>query len=216
MCEVLKFDNKIFKNIEYVIFDLGGVLVQIDFLKPLILFKEYGIENIQFIYNQDQQSELFTLFEKGLITEENFLNELWNNLSMPPIDYEKLKEIWNSIIIDIPSEVLSCLEILKNRYRLFVLSNTNVIHIQYLYSLLKEKKGIDNFEKYFQKVYYSFQIGCKKPEDKIFKHVIEDAKLDPVKTLFIDDTPTNIEKGKEFGFQVFLMPKGKLLSDTIR
>ncbi len=210
----LKLDIQTFRNIENVIFDLGGVLVQIDFLLPVRHLKKYGIEN--FVLNQLQQWELISQFEMGLITEEKFIHDLWDKLNQPAIEFEKLKEIWNSIIVDIPLEIFTCLEKMKKEYHLFVLSNTNPIHIQYLYTFLKEKRGIKNFEFYFQKVYYSFLLGCKKPDDSIFKYVIKDAKIDPSKTLFIDDTYVNVKKGEELGFQTFLMPTGKLLHEVIQ
>ncbi|HOK98925.1 MAG: HAD family phosphatase [Bacteroidales bacterium] len=202
-------------NLDNLLLDLGGVLVSIDFTRMANAFEKLGISKFHEMYSHQQQIELFDRFDRGQVSEDNFRTALLNLCSCRHITAEQFDQAWNQIIVDVPDAVLNCLRHLAQQFNLFVLSNTNSIHIRFLYRYLFEVKGVHNFEAYFKKVYYSYQMGYRKPEVAIFEQVLVDAKIDPQRTLFIDDTPANIEAAKLLGFQVFLMPKGKLLSDVI-
>lgn len=202
-------------SLDNILLDLGGVLVEIDFLQMTKAFEKIGLSRLDEIYSHQQQMDLFDRFDRGQIPENDFRMELLNYHGLRHISAKQFDEAWNQIIVDMPEDVLKCLTQLRQHFNLFLLSNTNSIHIRYLYSFLQKKRGVTNFEAYFSRVYYSFKMGSRKPETKIFEHVLADSKIDPRRTLFIDDTQPNIETAKQMGFQVFLMPQGKLLPDVI-
>ncbi|MGC8802998.1 MAG: HAD family hydrolase [Bacteroidales bacterium] len=202
-------------SLDNLLLDLGGVLVKIDFQRMARAFETLGFPHLHEMYNHQQQMELFDRFDRGQISEDDFRRELFLNIAGKSITAEQFDEAWNKIIVDVSAEVLRCLERLSRHFNLFLLSNTNSIHIRYLYQLLQQERGVQNFEAYFRKVYYSYKMGCRKPERVIFEQVIADATLVPSRTLFVDDTLANIETAQQLGFQVFLMPAGKLLSDVI-
>ncbi|MCX7986347.1 MAG: HAD family phosphatase [Bacteroidales bacterium] len=200
-----------------LLLDLGGVLVQIDFWRMTQAFEKLGIYNLEKVYSHKLQTDIFDRFDKGLISEEEFRISLLQTFRIDKkISFAQFDSAWNQIIVDIPESIINCLRNLRKSYKLYLLSNTNSIHIRYLYEYLKKVRAVENFEELFDGVYYSFALGCRKPEDKIFLQVVEDAKVNPSTTLFIDDTYANIETAERLGFQVFLMPQGKLLSDIIR
>jgi putative hydrolase of the HAD superfamily len=201
--------------LDNILFDLGGVLVKIDFLRMAKAFEKIGLPHLDQLYSHQQQIDLFDQFDRGQISEDDFRRKLLSLHGLDHISNEQFDEAWNQIIVDTPEAVLKCLDWLRQHFNLFLLSNTNSIHIRYLNSYLQQKRGVDNFEAYFSRVYYSFKMGSRKPETKIFEHVLADSKIDPRRTLFIDDTQANVETAKQMGFQVFLMPLGKLLPDVI-
>lgn len=202
-------------SLDNLLLDLGGVLVKIDFQRMARAFERLGFPYLHEMYSHQQQAELFDRFDKGQISEDDFRRELFLYHADKAITAEQFDEAWNTIIVDIPEEVLQCLQGLSRHFNLYLLSNTNTIHIRYLYGFLQRERGVQSFEGYFRKVYYSFKMGCRKPESTIFEKVIADAKIDPTRTLFIDDTLANIETAQQLGFQVFLMPQGKLLPDVV-
>ena len=116
------------KKIKGIIFDFGGVILNINYNKTINDFKKLGRENAEKIYSQKKQSELFNLIETGKISEKEFLLEL-QKISMYK-NTEKIKKAWNAMLLDLPKERLNLLSQLKSRYKLFLLSNTNHIHIQ--------------------------------------------------------------------------------------
>ena len=145
-----------------------------------------------------EQTKLFDSLECGQISEENFLNEIRKKSNTN--DLELIKKAWNSILLNIPQERVDLLKKLSSKYKIFLLSNTNSIHLKEIISSYGEKKW-KNFISIFNDVYFSNQIGMRKPNEDIFFHVINKNKLDVSKTLFIDDSPQHIKTAKKIGFK---------------
>src|SRR5690606_27785293 len=110
---------------------------------------------------------------------------------------------WNAMILDFPVERLRFLEELSKKYRLFLLSNTNDLHIDAVRRALEKTTGHKNLEQYFEKTYFSSAIGMRKPDTRIFEFVCSENNLDPAKTIFIDDSPQHIEGAKSVGIEAF-------------
>ncbi len=216
MKENLIIENQIFKNLKGIIFDLGAVIVEINYNKTIEAFKAIGISNIESLFSQHKQIDVFDLFEKGLISGEVFRRQLLQFVSNENISNKEFDAAWNAMIIDLPIENLFILEKLKQTYPTYLLSNTNEIHIRYLNEFLRMKYNVDNFSYYFEKVYYSYEMKMRKPDIEIFKYVINQIQYDPEQILFIDDNKANIESAKATGLQTYLMPPGKLIKDIIR
>lgn len=187
-----------------LLFDFGGVLLDLDTHLTFDAMKELmGFEgDAHEIYLQNQ--ELFDSFETGHLIVESFLWKLQHKSKrVPPV--EKLLRAWNAMLLGWNPDKLKLLAELKSLYRTFLLSNTNEIHIEWVRRDLKNNHGITDFEsRFFEKAYYSHLVGKRKPDADIFQFVIEDAKINPAETLFIDDNAHNIETAEKLGFQTRL------------
>ena len=187
------------QHIEAIIFDLGGVILNIDYQLPIKAFQKLGLGDFEDRYNQMRQSTLFDDFETGRIPSEKFLEEMAKAVKAgTPV--EKIQEAWNAILLDLPEERLFILEKAAENHRTFLLSNTNSIHINAFNNYLLHEHQLPSLEPFFEKVYLSWEIGMRKPDAEIFEYVIKDAGLDPEKTLFIDDSLQHILTAKELGF----------------
>ena len=187
-------------NIDTLIFDFGGVIINLDYSKPVSEFKKLGILDSKKLYSKKEQTKLFDSLECGQISNENFLNEIRKKSNTN--DLELIKKAWNSILLNIPEERVHLLKKLSSKYKIFLLSNTNSIHLKEIISSYGEKKW-KNFISIFNDVYFSNQIGMRKPNENIFFHVINKNKLDVSKTLFIDDTSQHIKIAKKIGFKTY-------------
>jgi putative hydrolase of the HAD superfamily len=215
MGKCLIIDDIQFKDIENIIFDLGGVIVKIDYSEAKKMFEKIGIKDIDNFFNHNFQSSLFDNFDKGNISSTEFQEEFSKLFSANTPPKELFEKAWNSIIVEIPHSNIQLLKKLKTEFKIYLLSNTNEIHQNYLNDMLRKQYNIANIAELFEKIYCSYQLGMRKPDLQIFEKVIEDAKIDPVKTLFIDDTPANIESARKLEFKTFLMPRDKVLSEII-
>lgn len=184
-----------YKNI---IFDFGGVIINIDYTLSTAAFRQLGLPNFDELFSKAKQSNLFDLYEKGQISSDDFRQQLKHYLSSSISDAD-LDASWNAMLLNLPTERLELLKRLKTTHRTFLLSNTNEIHIDTIYADLKNNMGIDNFEDYFEKAYLSYKVNMRKPDAEIFELVLNENKLKPEETLFIDDSPQHIETAKKLG-----------------
>lgn len=197
-----------------IIFDLGGVLLDIDFNKVQQAFQEIGVSDFDHQYSQLQASHLFQNLEMGKISESNFYNTI-KKLSSQQINNEQIKNAWNSILKDFRKESMNYLGMLKNDYRIFLLSNTNSIHLKEINTILNQQLGVSELDSYFEKAYYSQKVGMRKPNTDVYQYVIQDAQLIPEETLFIDDTYINIDTAKNLRFQTHLLIKGERIENLV-
>ncbi|QLE03051.1 HAD family phosphatase [Galbibacter sp. BG1] len=186
------------QDIKNIIFDFGDVFIDLD--KPAslkLILKKYPdfkvTREIEILNNN---------YEKGLISTNDFSKGYQEFL--PKETKESIAEIWNSIILTIPSHRLDFIEELaeSNNYRLFLLSNTNALHIE----KVKENIGMEcyiRFQKCFEKFYLSHEINYRKPNADIFEFVLNENKLLPEDTLFVDDTKEHIETAQKLGLRTW-------------
>lgn len=187
--------------IDSIVFDFGDVFINLDKQATPLALKKLGLTEWS-----SQIDSLNFNFEKGLISRIDFLAGL-NNL-VPKASPEEVLAAWNAVLLDFPMYRLEFLEELSKNYTLFLLSNTDSIHINHF----KEKEGevfYNRFYNCFEKVYFSYDLGKRKPEVEIYHYVINENNLIPEKTLFVDDNLDNIEGAKKIGLQVWHLQKGK-------
>ena len=197
-------------GINNVIFDLGGVLLDIDYQRSIDAFKKLGIVNFEDMFSQFKADELFEKLETGSITETDFHSAIKNRTTAIVSDNE-IDAAWNTLILQFRTESLAYLESLSAYYKLYLLSNTNIIHLQYFKQLFTEQTGKPMLDAYFTKAWYSNEIGLRKPGAEIFEFVLEDENLKTEETLFIDDTWINIETAQKMGFKTHhLLPTEKI------
>jgi glucose-1-phosphatase len=190
---------------EAIIFDLGGVLLNIDLQKSINAFRELGFENVEekisriFSKNtSDGASGIFQLYETGEITSAQFRDGIREHAGRDLSDRE-IDTAWTAMILNIPPAKIRLLEQLGKTCKLYMLSNTNAIHIETLTANLNKGGGYNDLVSCFDRIYYSFELKMRKPDVAIYNYVIEDAGLNPRNTLFIDDSGPNIEGAQAAG-----------------
>ncbi len=183
--------------INTLIFDFGAVLLPIDEHKTHLAFKELGAK-----YELFEQDEIFHQLENGTLEKNAFLEKI------QPFFFRKmfkpdLVSAWNAMLISpIEDEIIEFLNTLKSDYKLILLSNTNVLHIERIKKISGPFK-YTQFTKHFRAIYYSNEIGMRKPDEEIFKRVVEEQNLKPENCFYIDDKAENIEAGAQLGFKTW-------------
>ena len=195
-------------QIKNIIFDLGGVIINLDINRTICEFNKLATTPFEAIYTQIQQSPIFDLFDKGLISENDFFNELQIQIKSK-VGKEELIFAWNAMLLDFPLNRLKLLENLNQRYRLFLLSNTNETHISEFENQLFKTHGYKNLEPFFEKVYYSCRMEMRKPDVEIFDYVLKENNLEASETLFIDDTQHHVNGALKTGITALLLEKNK-------
>ncbi|MAX68288.1 MAG: haloacid dehalogenase [Flavobacteriales bacterium] len=188
------------KNIKSIIFDLGGVLLNISYQNTIDEFKKLGVDNSSTFYSKKSQTNIFNLLETGKISENELIREIL--ISCKSATRKQIIFAWNSMLLDLPKNRTNLLENLKEKYQLFLLSNTNAIHIKELKRRLGEVK-YSKFYNLFNKVYYSHEISVRKPHSDAFHLVLDENNLKEKEVLFIDDSPQHIEGAKEVGIHTY-------------
>jgi len=190
--------------IKSIIFDLGGVVLNIDFQKAAKAFKELGLTDFEGLYSKANQSKLFDRLEKGLIDAQTFRNEL-REISEIDMSDSQIDQAWNSLILDFPSARLQLLKDLRVNYKLYLLSNTNIIHADFYNQDLRDNHNIDGLEELFDKVYYSHDIALRKPDTAAFTYVLNNQEINAEDSLFIDDALPNILAANQMGLNTIFL-----------
>lgn len=194
------------QGIKTIIFDLGGVIIDLDRDNAVRIFSQLGVSNAEEMFNAYHQEGIFQQLEEGSISREDFYRE-FRKLVGKDLPHKEIDTGWLGFVGGVQSYKLDMLEDLRKKYTLYLLSNTNPIVMEWACSPLFSDKG-KPLNDYFDKLYLSYRIGCMKPKKAIFEYVIQDSKINPEETLFIDDGATNCEVAKLFGFRTFT-PKNK-------
>ena len=192
------------KPVKNIIFDFGGVICDLDIKRTEAKFKEFGTPVPDKTTSPPEQAFQFEQvvgqFETGAISSKDFRVIIKNHYQVPPSD-QAIDDAWNALLLDIPKPRIRLLEQIRGQYRIFMLTNTNEIHhLKYLENF-RAQYGYSDFDSLFEKAYYSYRIGLKKPDVEIFSHVVNDSNLIPSETLFIDDTLVHVENAHSLGIQ---------------
>jgi len=187
------------QQINTLIFDLGGVIINLDVSRTIEKLSQLSGFSQHKVIELYQNNENFKLYEKGLISDNEFRSFV-RGLVNAEVDDNIIDEAWNAMVLDIPKERLIDLRALSKNYDLYLLSNTNNIHLQRVNENFSPLEA-ESLDDYFQKAYYSHHIGMRKPDQEIFKFVVDTHNLDPSKTLFLDDNESNIAGANKVGIQ---------------
>ena len=193
-------------------FDLGGVLLNIDYNKTADAFKKLGVTQFDDLYSQHGANHLFESLETGKISEEDFYTTMQQYCEMGT-SVQQIQTAWNAMLLDFRIGSLKHLDELKEKYTIFLLSNTNSIHHTAFTKLLQQETGQQSLDNYFVKAYYSHEIFKRKPYPATYQFVLNDAKISADETLFIDDSINNIEGAKEAGLQVYHLLTGEKIEN---
>ena len=186
--------------IKNIIFDLGGIFMNLDFKLTERAFVELGITQFSAMYSQHHSNDLFEQLETGKITAGEFY-EVFRKESKSQLTNEQIKTAWNALLLDFPAERLEWLDVIRHKYKVYLFSNTNIIHYDAFMEILSNNNGCTYFNTYFLKAYYSHQLGLRKPYRESYQKILEEQGLLAAETLFIDDTAKNIEGAQNAGLQ---------------
>ena len=192
--------NTNLESFEIILFDLGGVLIDIDYNSTSLEMRKLGFSDFDKYYTQFAQNNLFDLFETGKISEQAFINELkpYTDATVTP---NQLVHAWNKMIGSFPMKKIDLLTKLRGN-RLAMLSNTNAIHWK---KVMQEWNKVSKLpmQEYFEKIFTSHVFGMRKPHIETFKEVCSRMGISPEKVLFIDDSPQHILGASEAGLKTF-------------
>ncbi len=187
--------------INTIIFDFGDIFINLDFAAMENAMKSLGLKE----WNEDLE-KLNYKFEKGKIKEEEFLKGIQNHI--PNASLEDIKTAWSKVLLDFPLYRLEFLQNLSHNYTLFLLSNTDSIHVEQFEHIVGESFSRD-FYQCFEKVYFSFEIGQRKPEPEAFNYIINKHELSVKRTLFVDDRKANTDVAESLGLKVWNLKVGE-------
>ncbi len=197
------------EKIRNVIFDLGGVLLDIDFKLTEKAFTDLGVKDFASFFNQFHSNDLFIKLE----TETNvefFYNDFRTATGLH-LSNEQIRDAWNALLLQFRNNSIAILPELKKKYRLYLLSNTNEIHLQEFQHRFNSTFQQASFDDFFDAAYYSHRIGHRKPNASAYQFVLDKHDLIAAETLFIDDSINNIEAAQKLGIQtIHLLPGMKV------
>jgi putative hydrolase of the HAD superfamily len=199
-------------NIRNIIFDLGKVLLNLDFDASIQAFQKLGLKNSVLNQRQGYSDPVFYELETGRVTPEVFRERVRNVLNNRQLTDRQIDDAWCAMILDIPGHRVRTVQKLGEKYQVFLFSNTNKIHIDLLLPAFKEQHGIE-FPSLFVKDYYSHELHERKPELSSFQKVIELSGVNPGETLFVDDLEKNIIGAQQAGLKTFWLKEGMEMSD---
>ncbi len=198
-------------RIKNIIFDLGGVLADLDFDKGLAAFAAIGVPDPKKTLGSDESKQLFRKYETGKAETAEVFAHIRALSAAAPTD-DELTVAMNAMITGFPAERVALLGVLKTKARLFLLSNINSVHHAYVQKLYRDLHG-GNLDDHFEKAYYSHLVGRRKPDPAVFMHVITDAKINAKETLFIDDMPDNLRSAGLAGLHTAHVAPGTSVLD---
>ena len=185
------------KNIKNIVFDLGGVLVDLDFKSAINGLQKAGFANVKEQLQAFDREGIFQKFELGEMTAEEFRSAIRENSTVTLTD-EEVDALWNLMLLEIPREKLELILDLRGKYMVYLLSNTNSIHWDYVCKNAFNYRGF-RVNDYFEKTFLSFEMHLAKPDKAIFEKMLEDANLLAEETLFIDDSEANCKAAEAIG-----------------
>lgn len=202
------------KGIRNIILDLGGVILELDVNRSIESLSKLGLPGEENLDNIFSKYPFFLQFETGKISPDEFIDALTAQLG-DHAPREKIVEAWNAMILGFKPENINLLTRLRKKYRLFLLSNTNALHEVYYNDILHMKYGISNLTDIFEKVYYSHDVNMRKPDHEIFRHVLNDSRLNEKETLYVDDTEVHVKAAIDLGIHAHHLRYPQRLTEVL-
>jgi len=203
------------KEIENIIFDLGGVIINLDIDQTFRKFSELFQKDVNIdLFSKTDNHQFFWDYEIGKIDDSEFRQNL-RQLAGIEVEDRLLDEAWIAMLQDIPTERIEWIYEATKNYNCVVLSNTNHIHVKYFEKYFNSITPYGYLKDFFQKLYYSFEIGERKPDPESFEFVLKDSDFDPVKTLLLDDLKDNLDSANRLGIQTVYVERNHLRKEQL-
>ena len=200
----------------YILFDLGGVLFDIDYMRTQRAFEALGYNGFDAAYSKKVQNEVFDAFEVGALDEDSFFNKIREYGRISAMDVE-IRSAWNAMLIGLRTSKVAYVQQLAQTHKLFLLSNTNPIHLA---ALRTEYPLFADLEKCFTQTFYSHLIQRRKPHAEVFRWVCAEMGAAPGEVIFVDDSPQHVAGAKEAGLNACHLAYGveveALLSELLK
>ena len=197
-------------KIKNIIFDLGGVVLDIDENIVYNELEKMGI-NVSELAHSKEFIDIMSKFDTGIYTAPTFRKKAKALLGQEKMTDQRFDAIWNAMILDIPRERIEAIEKVKKHYKIFLMSNSNVIHYDLYVRDLQLRFGYHEFDELFNKSYFSFAEHLEKPDPRFFELILDHEGLLPEETLFIDDTAENIKVAKKLGIRTYHIRRDELV-----
>jgi FMN phosphatase YigB (HAD superfamily) len=201
-------------TIKAVVFDFGNVIIPIDLSKLFQAFADLTFKSADRVKKLFDDAEIFRKYETGFYADDEFRDVIRQTLSYPLNDQE-IDEAWNALFIEVPAERIAFLESLRYRVPIYLLSNTNSIHIEYCLHYFRQKFNLPDFRSLFEKAFLSYEMGLWKPDYAIYHQVIEEVGFAAEEILFIDDNPDNVDAARDLGIQAVLISPQDSFTDLL-
>ncbi|MCT4615711.1 MAG: HAD family phosphatase [Marinifilaceae bacterium] len=191
------------KKISNIIFDLGGVLINIDPQATVYQFEKLGLKNVDFFKKNYEKNGIFYDFEEGKLSSDKLYELIKSEINLN-ITNQEIDFAWNAMLLDFPKQKIDLLKRLKKDYNLILLSNTNEIHVKYFEKQLLNEYNL-KFEDLFHSHYYSNEIGIRKPNIEAFDLILKKEGIDATETIFIDDMKENCIAAEKLGINTIFL-----------
>lgn len=198
------------RGIKNIIFDLGGVIINLDNQRTTDAFVALGLKNIKEYFGHGHAASFFKDYEVGKLSDREFIDAI-RATGLNATD-QAIVESWNALLLDFPAERIQLLQQLRNNYRIFLFSNTNALHLAALRAIYTRTFGTGSLEDLFEKTYYSHLMGMRKPDKASYEYILKENGLVGSETLFVDDAIINVEGAEHAGLKgLYLRPGISLL-----
>jgi len=200
------------QGIKNIIFDLGGVILNLDNKRTEEAFAKMGLKNLRQSFGIGYADSFFKDYEVGKITDQQFIDSVRTMGGLEGVTDQEIVDGWNALLLDFPAERIELLKDLGKRYRIFLFSNTNSLHLTALRNIYTKTYGSGALDDFFEKTYYSHLLGMRKPEKGSYEYILKENRLQGPETLFVDDAIVNIEGAEQAGLKgLYLRPGISLL-----
>jgi putative hydrolase of the HAD superfamily len=200
------------KGIKNIIFDLGGVIINLDNRRTEEAFTALGVKNFRDYFGHGFAASFFREYEVGNISDQEFIESIRRLAGLSQVPDQAIIDSWNALLLDFPHERIQLLKDLRKTYRLFLFSNTNALHLAALRRIWTDSFGGGSLDDHFEKTYYSHLMGMRKPDAEPFGVILKENDLNGQETLFVDDAIVNVEGAEQAGLKgLFLRPGITLL-----
>jgi FMN phosphatase YigB (HAD superfamily) len=205
-------------QIKNIIFDLGGVILNLDMQRTEEAFEALcpNKESYLKIRQELLDSGKFFDIETGHIHEDDFIQS-FRQANPLEVTEAQVRQAWSAMLLDMPAERIEVLRAVADAgYHVYLLSNINSIHLADVYKIIQAEHGDLDFDALFKKPYYSHLIGHRKPNVETFEWVVKDAGVVAKETIFIDDNADNVKSAASIGLEVIHHPANSDLEASLR
>ncbi len=203
------------QGIKNIIFDLGGVILNLDNQRTEDAFTSLGVKDIRNYFGHGHASSFFKEYEVGRISDQQFVDSIRQLTGLSSVSDKAIIDSWNALLLDFPPERIQLLKELRKSYRLFLFSNTNALHLAALQQTYINTFGGGSLEDHFEKTYYSHLLGMRKPDRESFEHILQENQLNAGETMFVDDAIVNVEGAEQAGLTGLFLRPGRLAAGTL-
>ncbi|MCS5489079.1 HAD family hydrolase [Algoriphagus limi] len=200
---------------DFLIFDLGNVIIDIDYDRSLSLINQHLPSELHYLLAEFYKTDFHKKYERGQIDSSTFRDEVRAFFQQDWPD-EQVDFFWNSLLGTIPAERLELVKRVRQFYQVGVLSNTNLIHIHAVNDILKRDHGLGNFDPVFDWVFLSHEMGLAKPQAEIYEKMLTDLGTAPERVVFFDDLKENVEGAAALGIQAIHVTGANVIFDFLK